>query len=420
MQSEKNDFSGNQSPAKNTSPASRLERWLIERLLQRLGDPPIRVRFWDASALEPKSGAAQTVINIHDRTTLWRLVRQPMLNFGDDYSLGRITIDGSLVNFLDTVFRHRPRLRASSPTRRQLAERLQRVRRNTLRGSRQNIHHHYDIGNAFYRLWLDHEMQYTCAYFPDPDMPLEAAQLAKLDHVCRKLQLKPGETVVEAGCGWGGLARHMARYYGVKVRAYNISTEQVAYARERAAQEGLADRVEYVLDDYRTIDGQYDAFVSVGMLEHVGVEHYQALGKVIDRALGAQGRGLIHTIGQNQASPMTAWAERRIFPGAYPPTLREMMLIFEPHDFSVLDVENLRLHYARTLEHWLARYEDHAGEIERMFDADFVRTWRLYLASSIASFTSGKLQLFQVLFARSRHNALPWSRAHLYTPEQAA
>ncbi len=417
MKQEKAEFLGIpsfSSPVVGRGQVATPERWLMRQLLRSLGDPPIRVRFWDGAEMEPVPGAARTTVVIHDRFALWRLVSQPMLHFGDDYSLGRIEVEGDLVEFLDTVFRHMPRARTSSPTRRQLLERLQRVRRNTLSGSRENIHHHYDIGNSFYRLWLDHEMQYTCAYFPDPAMTLEAAQLAKLDHVCRKLQLKPGETVVEAGCGWGGLARHMARYYGVRVRAYNISTEQVAYARERAVQEGLADRIEYVLDDYRTIAGEYDAFVSVGMLEHVGAEHYHVLGGVIDRALKPGGRGLIHSIGRNQAQPMSAWAERRIFPGAYPPTLREMMMIFEPYAFSVLDVENLRLHYARTLEHWLERYETHVPQVEQMFDAAFVRAWRLYLASSIASFTSGSLQLFQVLFARPQHNALPWSRAHLY------
>ena len=396
------------------SPVWELERWLIRQLLSRLGNPPVRIRFWDGSEIEPIPGESRTGIVIHDRGALWRLARHPMLHFGDDYSVGRIEVEGDLVAFLDTVFRSRPRARISSPTRRLLLERLQRVQRNTLRGSRSNIHHHYDIGNDFYRLWLDHEMQYTCAYFPEPEMTLEAAQLAKLDHVCRKLQIKPGDTVVEAGCGWGGLGRHMARFYGAKVRAFNISTEQVAYARERAKAEGLDDRVEYVLDDYRNIRGEYDAFVSIGMLEHVGAEQYYGLGGVVDRCLKPDGRGLIHTIGQNQALPMSAWAERRIFPGAYPPTLREMMMIFEPYDFSVLDVENLRLHYARTLEHWLQRFKDHEPTIEHMFDSNFLRAWRLYLASSVASFTSGSLQLFQVLFARGQHNDLPWSRAHLY------
>ena len=216
------------------SPVWELEHWLMRQLLSRLGNPPVRIRFWDGSEIEPIPGESRTGIVIHDRGALWRLARHPMLHFGDDYSVGGIEVEGDLVAFLDTVFRSRPRARTSSPTRRLLLERLQRAQRNTLRGSRSNIHHHYDIGNDFYRLWLDHEMQYTCAYFPEPEMTLEAAQLAKLDHVCRKLQIKPGDTVVEAGCGWGGLGRHMARFYGAKVRAFNISTEQVANARGRA------------------------------------------------------------------------------------------------------------------------------------------------------------------------------------------
>jgi cyclopropane-fatty-acyl-phospholipid synthase len=220
--------------------------------------------------------------------------------------------------------------------------------------------------------------------------------------------------VVEAGCGWGGLARHMARHYGVTVRSYNISSEQIRYARDKARAQGLDGRVEYVEDDYRNIAGKYDVFVSVGMLEHVGRSNYRVLGRVIDRCLGAQGRGLIHSIGRNRPAPMNAWIEKRIFPGAYPPTLGEMTEIFEPYRLSVLDVENLRLHYAQTLTHWLERFERDVFAIEKTYDKVFVRAWRLYLAGSIASFTTGHLQLFQVAFTRERDNDLPSSRVHLY------
>jgi cyclopropane-fatty-acyl-phospholipid synthase len=220
--------------------------------------------------------------------------------------------------------------------------------------------------------------------------------------------------VVEAGCGWGALALHMARQHGVSVRAFNISREQITYARELARAQGLAERVEFIEDDYRNVAGQYDAFVSVGMLEHVGREHYRELGRVIDRCLPAHGRGLIHSIGRNRPLRLNAWMERHIFPGAYPPTLREMMEIFEPHNLSVLDVENLRLHYAKTTAHWLARFEHSAERIASMFDARFVRAWRLYLAGSTAAFTTGSMQLFQVSFARAQHNDMPWTRAHLY------
>jgi len=198
------------------------------------------------------------------------------------------------------------------------------------------------------------------------------------------------------------------------VRAFNISREQVRYARERAKAEGLDAQIEYVEDDYRNISGRYDAFVSVGMLEHVGVEHYSELGGVARRALGRHGRGLIHSIGRNRPAPLQPWIERRIFPGAYPPALSEMSQIFEPWDLSILDVENLRLHYAQTLRHWLELYEASIERVRSMFDERFVRMWRLYLAGSVAGFTTGTLQLFQVVFAPPDNNDIPLTRAYLY------
>jgi cyclopropane-fatty-acyl-phospholipid synthase len=291
-----------------------------------------------------------------------------------------------------------------------------RPRANHISDSRDNIHHHYDIGNDFYELWLDNEaMQYTCAYFPSADLTLEQAQRAKMDHVCRKLRLKPGDRVVEAGSGWGGFARHMAKYYGVQVTSYNISHQQIVYARQKAQAEGLDGKAVYIEEDYRLIAGEYDVFVSIGMLEHVGRNHYRELGDVIHRCLAPNGRGLIHSIGRNKPEPINAWIEKRIFPGGYPPTLREMMDIFEEHEFSVLDVENLRLHYARTLSFWLERLNLHAEKIEKSYDIAFLRAWRLYLAGSIAGFTTGTLQLFQVVFTRGTNNDIPWSRVHLYT-----
>ena len=291
-----------------------------------------------------------------------------------------------------------------------LAEWRRKPRANTLGGSRSNIHHHYDIGDDFYRLWLDREMVYTCAFFPSPEVSLEEAQTAKMELVCRKLWLKPGETVVEAGCGWGALALYMARHYGVTVKAYNVSREQIRHARERAKAEGLEGRVEFIEDDYRTIRGQFDVFASIGMLEHVGADHYRQLGEVIHRCLRPAGRGILHTIGRDYPGCLNAWIERRIFPGAYAPSLREIMNVLEPRSFSVLDVENLRLHYALTLQHWLDRFEAAAPRVEEMFDEAFVRAWRLYLVGSLAAFRTGSLQLFQVLFARHGSNEIPWTR----------
>ncbi len=396
--------------------ANAVERGLLRWLLRALGSPPVRFVLWNGEEIGVSREPARLKVQICDPGALRRLALDPYLNFGEDYAAARLDVQGSLVEFLETTYR--VARRAARPARLQrLVQALRNARRhhNTLDGSRENIHRHYDLGNEFYALWLDREMVYTCAYFESAAMSLEDAQVAKMEHVCRKLELKPGQHVVEAGCGWGALARHMAGHHGVTVKAYNISHEQVAYARERARLDGLQDRIEYVEDDYRNIRGRFDAFVSVGMLEHVGVENYEALGAVAVEALEENGRGLIHTIGRNRAGTMNAWIERHIFPGAHPPCLSEMMRIFEPHNFSVLDVENLRLHYARTLAHWLERFEARADVIEAMTDASFVRTWRLYLAGSLASFATGNLQLFQVVFAKGGCNDVPWTRRPLYS-----
>jgi cyclopropane-fatty-acyl-phospholipid synthase len=394
---------------------SSLYRWLARKLLGLLGNPPISLVLWNAEEITTSDQSLIARVHIHDNEVLHQLLINPALHFGDLYSVGRIKIEGDLVDFLKTIYRalaHSPKYIKLKIAQTRL---FNRPSLNRLANSRENIHHHYDIGNDFYELWLDRAaMQYTCAYFPSPDLTIEQAQYAKMDHICRKLGLKPGDRVVEAGCGWGGLARHMAKHYGAKVRSYNISRQQILYAREKAKSEGLEGSVEYIEDDYRNIEGKYDVFVTIGMLEHVGRDNYHVLGDVIHRRLASGGRGLIHSIGRNKPEPMNAWIEKRIFPGAYPPTLREIMEVFEEHEFSVLDVENLRLHYAKTLGHWLDRFNQNAEIIEQKYDRAFMRAWRLYLAGSIAGFTEGTLQLFQISFTRGTNNNLPWTRAHLY------
>jgi len=404
-------------PVHAGTPATRLslEGRLLRRLLSSLGDAPVRMTLWNGETVS--TGGADCVAGIcfASRAALLKVFINPDLQLGEAYVDGSIEIEGDLVKLIETVYLSRRKARMPwFGGRSRFARWLNRSPRNTKSGSRRNIHHHYDIGNDFYRLWLDREMVYTCAYFPDPALTLEDAQVAKMDHVCRKLRLKPGETVVEAGCGWGSLALHMATRHGVRVKAFNISREQIAYARDRARALGVGDRVEFIEDDYRNVHGQYDVFVSVGMLEHVGRDHHPELGRVIDRCLGRDGRGLLHSIGQIPGLQLNPWIQKRIFPGAYPPTLSEMAALLEPRQFSVLDVENLRLHYALTLEHWLQRFEDARERVRDMFDERFVRIWRLYLSGSLAAFRTGELHLFQVLFARDRSNQIPWTRAYLY------
>lgn len=388
--------------------AGRLDRWVLAQMCRRLAGIPLRVTLWDgtSAALSDHGEAGEVVIR--DRRTLLALARDPAVAFGDAYTRGRLAVRGDLVPLLEAIFRHWE----GTPTGR----RPEKPRRtaNGLRRARENIHYHYDLGNDFYRLWLDDQLVYTCAYFPTPETSLEAAQTAKLEHVCRKLGLRPGETVLEAGCGWGALALHMARHHGVTVKAYNISTEQIRYARERARRENLEGRVEFFEDDYRNARGRFDAFVSIGMLEHVGRENYGAFARVIGSGLGPRGRGLLHFIGRDRPRALNPWIRKRIFPGAYPPTMAEVTgEVLEPVGLSVVDVENLRLHYALTLRHWRDRFEVAAGQVAEMFDEAFVRAWRLYLAGSEVGFTTGYLQLFQLTFARTSAD-LPWTRAGLY------
>lgn len=395
--------------------ATRCDRWLVRRLLAAMSDPLIAIRLWDGTTIPEDCDDGRKRVLIRDRSTLCKLIGNPTYEFGEAYSNGSLEVEGDISELLMLVYRkvegakNRPGLHA------RLSRAFRRFTGSTLARAKKNICHHYDIGNDFYRLWLDWQMVYTCAYFADASHSLEQAQLAKMDHVCRKVRLRSGDTVVEAGCGWGALALHMAKYYGVRVRAFNISGEQIRYARERARREGLKDRVEFVQEDWRKITGQYDVFVSIGMLEHVGLRNYRRLGQVIDRCLRPNGRGLIHSIGRNRPERVNSWIERRVFPGSYAPTLQEMTRVLYPFNFSVLDVENLRLHYAETLRHWLDRYERSVDLVRRMFDDTFVRMWRLYLAGSMVAFAAGGLQLFQVLFNRGQDNDIPRTRGHLHT-----
>ncbi|MBI4886776.1 MAG: class I SAM-dependent methyltransferase [Acidobacteria bacterium] len=388
--------------------------WVARRLAgalqRRLAPARVRLELWDGSSpydgVDPPVGA----LVVRDARTLRRVLFDPHLHFGETYMTGTLEVRGGLEPVLEAV----SRLSLTPTLRDRLTLRFPPA--NTPRRSRRNVHHHYDLGNDFYSGWLDRELLYTCAYFEHPDLTLERAQIAKMDLVCRKLRLRPGETVVEAGCGWGALALHMAREYGVRVKAFNISREQTAYARTRAAREGLASQVEFIEDDYRNVRGEYDVFVSVGMLEHVGLKHFPSLAAVLTRAVRRTcGRGLLHFIGRDQPRPLNAWIRRRIFPGGYPPALAEVATrVLAPARMSILDVENLRLHYARTLAHWSRRFAAMGDQVRTRYSEEFRRAWELYLAGSEAAFVTGSLQLFQVVFAPAEADPPHWTRAEIY------
>jgi cyclopropane-fatty-acyl-phospholipid synthase len=392
-------------------PARIFDRWLAAHLQRAIAPAAVRLELWDGSSPYSRDASPIGSLLVHDRAALIGLIVDPDLWFGDAYTAGRLEIRGDLGAVVEAL----TRVTLGAPTwRERVRGALERP--NSLPSARRNVHHHYDLGNAFYLLWLDEDLVYTCAYFDDPQMTLEAAQHAKFDLVCRKLRLQPGESVVEAGCGWGTLALHMARKYGVHVRAFNVSREQLTYARERAQREGMTNRVEFIDDDYRNVRGEYDAFVSVGMLEHVGLRQYESLSEVVRRVVRRDGgRGLLHFIGRDAPRPLNAWTRKRIFPGAYPPTLAQVATrVLTPAGMSIVDVENLRLHYVRTLAHWRARFKNAEEQVRAEYGANFQRAWELYLAASQAAFITGWMQLFQVVFVPLETAPPYWTRAEMY------
>ena len=399
--------SGDRPRGRAAPRVTSLDRLIAGRIQRSIASAHVRLELWDGSSQYDADAPPLGALVVRDRRTLIGLALNPDLTFGEAYITGRLHIRGPFQAELEA-------LSAASRRDPSWRDRIAGVlaSANTMSSARRNVRHHYDLGNDFYRLWLDPALVYTCAYYADPQMSLDEAQRAKLDLVCRKLRLRAGETVVEAGCGWGALALHMARHYGAVVKAFNVSREQLAYARERAAREGLAGRVEFIDDDYRNVRSRFDAFVSIGMLEHVGLRQFHALAEVLRRTVRRDGgRGLLHFIGRDVRRPLNAWIQRRIFPGGYPPTLAEVTSrVLAPAHMSVVDVENLRLHYSRTLAEWSERFRAAGDEVRSMFGDEFRRAWELYLGGSQAAFTTGWMQLFQVVFV-PRESAPPyWTR----------
>ena len=290
---------------------------------------------------------------------------------------------------------------------------------NPIGKAQQNVAHHYDLGNDFYRLFLDEGMQYSCAYFLSDDDTLEQAQRNKLRLLAAKLNLSPGLRVLDIGCGWGELALYLAALNDVEVVGVTLSKEQYESARSRAQDSGMGDRVRFELKDYREVEGRFDRIVSVGMFEHVGVHHYGEFFAKINELMDDDGVALIHSIG-HMSPPGTAspWLRKYIFPGAYSPALSEVFDVVEQNSLWVTDLEFLRLHYATTLAHWSQRFEINRDKIEAMYDEKFGRMWEFYLTSAEMMFRTGSQLIFHMQLARQR-DAVPITRDYITDVQRA-
>ena len=286
--------------------------------------------------------------------------------------------------------------------------------RNTSSRVPKNISYHYDRGDEFYALYLDKTMTYSCGYFTSETDSLEQAQLNKYEHICRKLNLQPGDKLVDIGCGWGGMLIYAAQKYGIKGLGNTLSRNQCECAKRKIEELGLQNQIEVVLADYRDLTGQFDKFVSIGMFEHVGKAFIPVFMHKVSQLLKKGGIGLLHTIGKNTESPSDPWIMKYIFPGGYIPNLAAVAQEMGLAGLSVLDVENLRLHYGHTLDCWADNYEKNVEKVRCMFDESFVRMWRLYLNACSAGFKYGSSRLYQILFSNGFSNDLPLTRKHLY------
>ena len=387
---------------------------LLGELSDNLPEIPFKVKFWDGETKMYGSNIPAFTLTLKTKTAVKHIFRKGTLGFGEEYAAGNIDVDGDFQQLvrigIDPAFQD---LKLSLNTK--IAILLQHIKfSNTLKRSPENIAHHYDLGNTFYKHYLDESMTYSCAYFRSEKDALELAQQQKYEHICRKLLLKKGETLVDIGCGWGGMLLYAARHYGVKGLGCTLSRHQAEYARERVAKEGFEKDITILLEDYRNIKGRFDKFVSIGMFEHVGKNFIPTFMKKMKTLLKQGGIGLLHTIGKECDTPEDPWTMKYIFPGDYLPVLDRVIRIMGEQRLVPVDIENLRLHYAATLDEWAKRFETNAQKIEEMFDERFVRTWRMFLNGSAAAFRWGDIRLYQILFTNGLNNSLPITREHFY------
>ncbi|WP_299560306.1 cyclopropane-fatty-acyl-phospholipid synthase family protein [uncultured Sulfitobacter sp.] len=359
-------------------------------------------------------------VRLLDPALLRKLVVNPELVLGESYMDETLVIeDDDVQGLLAIIVRNVRHADAHPVWWQKLTERARAALRglaqkNPLPRARRNAAHHYDLSAALFDTFLDADRQYSCAYFRSPDVTLDQAQRDKKAHIARKLMIEPGMTVLDIGCGWGGMALTLARDHGARVVGITLSEEQHTFATERARREGLSDRVEFRLCDYRQVEGTFDRIVSVGMFEHVGLRHYNDFFAGIRNLLSPDGIALIHTIGW--AGPPKAtnpWLKKYIFPGGYIPALSEMMTAVERNHLWPTDMECLRLHYAYTLRHWFDRFRAHEAEVRALYDARFTRMWRFYLAASEQTFRHAPQAVFQIQLSR-RVDAVPLTRDYLY------
>jgi len=396
----------------------RLLQFLLKTFIRR---GTFRVATSRGTVLTFGDGTGQPVsVRFASRRAEWGILLDPELKFGESYMDGTFVVEqGTIADVLaialgqESEVPHWARLQGLLRyLRRRLSQFNPRMR------ARRNVAHHYDLDGRLYSLFLDADRQYSCAYFEKPNQPLDDAQLAKKRHLAAKLMIEPNKCVLDIGCGWGGLGLYLAEVGGADVTGITLSHEQHAIANERAAEKGLNERARFRLQDYRDVTGSFDRIVSVGMFEHVGVNHYDTFFQKSAQLLADEGVMVLHSIGRSEGPAATnPWIAKYIFPGGYIPALSEILPRIERAGLLVTDIEILRLHYAETLKAWRERFLAHREEAERIYDRRFVRMWEFYLAASEMSFREQNMMVMQIQLAK-RQGVVPIMRDYIVSEER--
>ncbi|WP_235699822.1 SAM-dependent methyltransferase [Clostridium hydrogenum] len=388
-----------------------IDKIFYKTLFKNLFSDTFELKLWDGSSEVYGEGEVKFKIIFNEPIPKADIIKDPSLTFGEAYMTKKIDIEGSVQTVIESLYNNMESFLRNSD---KYADLLKKAT-NNIKNSKKNIEFHYDIGNDFYKLWLDDTMTYSCGYFKTKEDSLNQAQKNKVQHILKKLDLKEGETLLDIGCGWGELIISAAKQYKVKAMGITLSSEQLEKVKERIKNEGLEDLVEVQLVDYRELKNRkFDKIVSVGMLEHVGQDHLKEYFLALDNLLNDKGVSLLHCITGVKEGGNNTWISKYIFPGGYVPAIAELINCMAERSFNIIDVENLRLHYGRTLEHWAANFENALPEVRKTKDETFIRMWRLYLNSCAASFNSGNITIHQFLFNKGVNNNLEWTRDYMY------
>nr|WP_209013980.1 cyclopropane-fatty-acyl-phospholipid synthase family protein [Clostridium beijerinckii] len=388
-----------------------IDKIFYKTLFKNLFSDSFELKLWDGSSEIYGEGNPEFRIIFNEPIPKADIIKDPSLTFGEAYMTKKIDIEGSIQKVIESLYNNQESFLSNSDK----YANLLRMATNSIKNSKKNIEFHYDIGNDFYKLWLDDTMTYSCGYFKSKSDSLTQAQKNKVEHILKKLNLKEGETLLDIGCGWGELIISAAKKYKVKAMGITLSSEQLAKAKERIKSEGLEDLLEVELVDYRELKNRtFDKIVSVGMLEHVGQDHLAEYFSNVNNLLNDKGVSLLHCITSTEVGGNNTWIDKYIFPGGYVPAVRELINCMSDEKFTLIDAENLRLHYGRTLEHWAKNFENALPEIRKTKDETFIRMWRLYLNACAASFNSGNISIHQFVFNKGVNNDLPWTREYMY------